>query len=153
MFDIGWSELLVIAIVALIAVGPRDLPRMLRTFGRTIGHVRRMAGEFQSQFNEALREAELDDVRKDIDSVRNLNPLNQIRDEVKSLANTVQSGPADSPKTTIGPVAADPLAPGAAALAPPAETPVNGTPPGEPASTPLEVPPPPAHSNGTRVQH
>ncbi len=57
MFDIGWSELLVIAVVAIIVVGPKDLPGMLRAFGRTMTQVRRTANDFKRQFNEALREA------------------------------------------------------------------------------------------------
>jgi sec-independent protein translocase protein TatB len=64
MFDIGWTELLVVAVVALIVIGPRELPAMLRTIGNGLSKIRRMAGEFQSQFNEALREAELDDLRR-----------------------------------------------------------------------------------------
>ena len=58
MFDIGWTEMMVIAAVAIIVVGPKDLPRMLRTFGKTMGQVRRTANDFKRQFNDALREAE-----------------------------------------------------------------------------------------------
>ena len=70
MFDIGWSELLVIAVVALIAIGPKELPGVLRTAGQWIGKVRRMAAEFQSQFQEALREAEMDDLKKQVDDLK-----------------------------------------------------------------------------------
>lgn len=66
MFDVGWSEMLVIAAVAVLAVGPKDLPRMLRTIGKSVSTVRRMAGDFQRQFDQALREAELDEVRKEM---------------------------------------------------------------------------------------
>lgn len=66
MFDIGWSELLIIAVVALIVVGPKDLPVLLRTIGRYVGIVRRQAAEFRAQFDEALRESELDQIRKDV---------------------------------------------------------------------------------------
>lgn len=69
MFDIGWSELLVIGVVALIAIGPKELPGVLRMVGQWIGKARRMAGEFQSQFQEAMREAELADVKKQFDDV------------------------------------------------------------------------------------
>lgn len=93
MFDIGWSELLVIAIVAIIVVGPKDLPRMLRTLGQTLGRLRRMAGEFQGQFNEALREAELDDVRKEIESVRKIDPMRQMRDQITSVKRDVEKKP------------------------------------------------------------
>lgn len=85
MFDIGWSELLVIAVVAIIVVGPKDLPRMLRNVGQTIGKFKRMAGEYQSQFNEALKEAELDDLKSEVESLRSLNPVAAIKKEVGSL--------------------------------------------------------------------
>lgn len=82
MFDIGWTELLVIAVVAIIVVGPKDLPGMLRTLGRYAGKMRRMASEFRSQFDDALRESELDELRTTISDVGKLNPVNQIRDSV-----------------------------------------------------------------------
>jgi Tat protein translocase TatB subunit len=59
MFDIGWSELVVIAVVALIAIGPKELPAVLRTVGQYMGKIRRMASEFQGQFQEAMREHEV----------------------------------------------------------------------------------------------
>jgi sec-independent protein translocase protein TatB len=69
MFDIGWTELLVVGIVALIVIGPRELPRTLRTVGQMMTKVRRMASEFQGQFNEAIREAELDELRKEAEKL------------------------------------------------------------------------------------
>jgi sec-independent protein translocase protein TatB len=69
MFDIGWSELLVIGIVALIAIGPKELPGALRTLGQWMGRIRRMAGEFQDQFREAMREAEVADLKKHVDDM------------------------------------------------------------------------------------
>ncbi len=56
MFDIGWSELLVIIVVAIVVVGPKDLPRLMGTFGRYAGKLRRAAAEFQRQFDEAMRD-------------------------------------------------------------------------------------------------
>jgi sec-independent protein translocase protein TatB len=70
MFDIGWSELLVIGVVALVAIGPKELPGVLRMVGQWMGKARRMASEFQGQFNEALREAEMADLKKSFDEVR-----------------------------------------------------------------------------------
>ena len=70
MFDIGWSELVVIAVVALIAIGPKELPGVLRLVGQWMGKARRMAAEFQGQFNEAMREAEMADLKKSFDEVR-----------------------------------------------------------------------------------
>jgi sec-independent protein translocase protein TatB len=70
MFDIGWSELLVIAVVAIVVVGPKDLPRLMRTFGHYMRKVRGMAADFQRQFEEAVRDSELDEVRKAMQEVR-----------------------------------------------------------------------------------
>ena len=70
MFDIGWSEFLVIAVVALIAIGPKELPGVLRMVGQWIGKARKMAGEFQGQFQEAMREAEMADLKKSFDEVK-----------------------------------------------------------------------------------
>jgi len=67
MFDIGWSELLLIGVVALIAIGPKELPGALRAVGQWTGKIRRMASEFHDQFREAMREAEMADIKKDID--------------------------------------------------------------------------------------
>jgi len=69
MFDIGWSELLLIGIVALIAIGPKELPGALRTLGQWMTKIRRMAAEFQGQFQEAMREAEIDQLKKDMDDM------------------------------------------------------------------------------------
>jgi sec-independent protein translocase protein TatB len=70
MFDIGWSEFAVIAVVALIAIGPKELPGVLRMVGQWMGKARRMAAEFQGQFQEAMREAEMADLKKSFDEVR-----------------------------------------------------------------------------------
>lgn len=85
MFDLGWGEILVIAIVLILVVGPKDLPRVLRTFGRSMTKLRSMAGEFRSQFDEALKEAELDDVRKTVNDARKLNPARELRDALNPL--------------------------------------------------------------------
>ena len=70
MFDIGWSELVVIAVVALIAIGPKELPGVLRMVGQWMGKARKMAAEFQGQFQEAMREAEMADLKKSFDEVK-----------------------------------------------------------------------------------
>ncbi|MEW6121853.1 MAG: Sec-independent protein translocase protein TatB [Pseudomonadota bacterium] len=121
MFDIGWSELMLIGVVALIVIGPKELPGVLRTMGRTITKLRRMAGEFQGQFQDALREAELSEIRKEIgdvaggaaDSVKKnfpgmdvLDPLRSIREEIRSTVEGVTS-----PTASSTPVAAAPEAP------------------------------------------
>jgi sec-independent protein translocase protein TatB len=110
MFDIGWSELLVIGIVALVVIGPKELPRVLRSVGQGIGKLRRMAGEFQGQFNEALREAELSDLKDNVASLKNdlaglatdarnslseampTNPLQDIETDLKAPTGSVERG-------------------------------------------------------------
>jgi sec-independent protein translocase protein TatB len=67
MFDIGWSEMMVILVVALIVIGPKDLPRVARNVGRWVGKARGMAREFQSQLEDMAREAELDKVKQEIE--------------------------------------------------------------------------------------
>jgi len=100
MFDIGWTEILIIAVVAIIVVGPKDLPRMLRSLGRYAGQLRRTASEFRAQFDEAIHDSELDELRSSLQEVTDLNPMNQIRDSVtESMAPLKQS--ADSIKSGI----------------------------------------------------
>jgi len=74
MFDIGWSELLVIAVVAIVVVGPKDLPKLMRGFGHYAGKLRRAVSDFQRQFEEAMRESEVEEVKKAIESVRAETP-------------------------------------------------------------------------------
>jgi sec-independent protein translocase protein TatB len=70
MFEISWSELLILGIVTLIFVGPKELPVFLRTLGRYAGSIKRQANEFRAQFEEALREAELDSVKKEFEGLQ-----------------------------------------------------------------------------------
>jgi len=89
VFDIAWTEILLIAVIAILVGGPKELPGMLRAFGRTFGQVRRTAREFQNTFNEALRDAErqakLDEVKKDLDEMRSIDPTKDVK---KSLGET-----------------------------------------------------------------
>jgi sec-independent protein translocase protein TatB len=75
MFDIGWSELLVIGVVAIIVVGPKDLPKLMRGIGHYAGKLRRSAADFQRQFEEAMRESEVPELRKAIESVQTEQPV------------------------------------------------------------------------------
>ncbi len=70
MFEISWSELLILAVVTLLFVGPKELPVFLRTIGRYAGTVRRHATEFRAQFDAAMREAELDTMKKEMESMQ-----------------------------------------------------------------------------------
>lgn len=85
MLDIGWSELLVIAVILIVVVGPKDLPPMLRAFGKMTTRLRKTAGEFRAQFDDALREADMDDLRKTIGDAQKLNPANALRDAMNPL--------------------------------------------------------------------
>lgn len=100
MFDIGWTEILVIAVVAIIVVGPKDLPRMLRSLGRYAGQLRRTAGEFRAQFDDAIRESELDELRSSLQDATDLNPLNQIKDAVSDSMTPLKQS-ADNIKSAI----------------------------------------------------
>jgi sec-independent protein translocase protein TatB len=73
MFDIGWSEMAVIMLVALVVIGPKDLPRLARTVGQWVAKGRSMAREFQRSLEDMAREAELDDVKREIEKVGSTN--------------------------------------------------------------------------------
>ena len=89
MFDIGWTEMMVVAVVAILFVGPKELPGMLRTFGKAIKKIRGLAGDFQQQFDDALKDAELDGVKDTINDVRNLDPTKAIKDKLNPLKDDV----------------------------------------------------------------
>ena len=114
MFDIGWSELVVIAVVALIAIGPKELPGVLRTVGLYMGKIRKMASEFQGQFQEAMREAEMADLKKHVDEMSDaakgftdFDPLASVKKEVESFSADPLATPATPPPE---PAAASPEA-------------------------------------------
>ena len=144
MFDVGWSELLVIGVVALIAIGPKELPGVLRSVGQWTGKIRRMASEFQDQFREAMREAEMADLKKEIDEAT--GKLSSSFDQLDLKDNTEWK----PPETSTTPPAADaPPAPPAEAItaetavAPPAEPEVP-LPEPAPTVTEKDLAPPPA---------
>src|SRR5499427_2186104 len=119
MFEIGWSELLLIAVVALIAIGPKELPTVLRTLGQWTSKLRRMASEFQSQFQEAMREAEMADLKKQVDdmtsqaqSYANFDPVSEVRRELESTQQQIESAVVDkaSGDAPNPPAAAEPNA-------------------------------------------
>ena len=104
MFDIGWSEFLVIAVVALIAIGPKELPGVLRMVGQWIGKARRMAGEFQGQFQEAMREAEMADLKNTFDEVKEaasgLSPGKLMLPLQKDVSDALRVDALDKPAET-----------------------------------------------------
>lgn len=139
MFDVGWQEIVVIGIVALIVIGPRELPATLRTIGQGLAKLRRMASEFQGQLNEAMREAELDELRKQAEKLSSDmtstvgNPLEKATSELQTMidapaatsASAEPSAPAPAPELTSTP---DTLEKAEAAPAEPASgsTPAGG---------------------------
>jgi sec-independent protein translocase protein TatB len=134
MFDIGWSELLVIGIVALIAIGPKELPGVLRTVGQYMTKIRRMASEFQGQFQEAMREAEMADLKKQVDDItgaaHDYTSFDPLADVQKDFETALEDKPRDgtaAAKTAAAEPAVAEAAPqtAPAAVPPPAPEPGN----------------------------
>ncbi len=96
MFDFAWSEIALIGVVALIAIGPKDMPVAIRGIAQTVKKLRRMAGEFQGHVDEMLREADLGDVKNSINELRSLNPRSMVQRAV-------------DPDGTVGRAFADPF--------------------------------------------
>jgi sec-independent protein translocase protein TatB len=128
MFDIGWTELLVIAVVLIVVVGPKDLPPMLRAFGKMMTRFRKVAGDFRAQFDEALREADLDDVRQTIADAQKLNPMHSLREAMTPLRQMGDDIKSDLQRSTsVDRPAAQPLMTAEAPIV--SETPPVITPP------------------------
>ena len=110
MFDIGWDELLVIAIVALVVIGPKDLPHAFRIAGRWMARARTMAREFQSHIDDLMQESELNDLKREISDV----PRPRIMDEIDGelMSGHMPSKPlmTEPAKPGVAPVAADGMA-------------------------------------------
>ncbi len=89
MFDISWTEFLLIGIVALIVIGPKELPAVMRSLGQWTRKIRSLAADFQNQFQEAMREAEMADLKKQVDDmasdVKNYDPLKDVRADVEAI--------------------------------------------------------------------
>jgi sec-independent protein translocase protein TatB len=138
MFDISWTEFLLIGVVALIVIGPKELPGVMRTMGQWTRKIRGMATDFQNQFHEAMREAEMADLKKQVDDLAegvtkdfsNLDPLKTVRDDVENMGKDIEKSLATNPEG---------LSPESAAVETPAvEQPALGT----PVSEPLALEPP-----------
>jgi sec-independent protein translocase protein TatB len=130
MFDFAWSEIVLIGVVALIAIGPKDLPVAMKAVAGVVKKARRMAGEFQTHVDEMVREADLDDVRKQFNEIRNFDVKGTIERAVDA-DGTLRQTFADTP-----------LAPAATWVPPSEATPLDGLPesadalPSEPAVDP-----------------
>jgi len=75
MFDISWTELLVIVVVAVVVVGPKDLPRLMRTAGQWAGRARTMADQFRRSFDDMARQTELDELRREVQKLQTQQPM------------------------------------------------------------------------------
>jgi sec-independent protein translocase protein TatB len=128
MFDIGWTEMAVIGAVLLIVVGPKDLPKVLRTMGYWMGKARSMAREFQRSLDQYVKEAELEDVKKSVDKLNvrktiqnTIDPKGAIKKELtetdKTLRETVK-GEAAAAKGNGADHDVDPTTPAPKAIAP-----------------------------------
>ena len=140
MFDIGWGEFVVIAVVALIVIGPKELPRVLRQVGQAVAKMRRMATEFQSQFMEAMREADLAEIKADVaklsESARidaGFNPVQEVKSQLSEAiqGKSIEAKSSEAKSIEAKPVAAEPPAAHEAAALPPVETAPLQTPPAE----------------------
>lgn len=106
MFDIGWQELFIVGLVAIIVVGPKELPRVLRTVTLWIRKIRGMARDFQDGIDELAREADLDDMRKEIEDATNADfkdeintiadPAREIEESVRDISSSINA-PDDAP--------------------------------------------------------
>lgn len=157
MFDLAWSEIALIAVVALVVIGPKDLPDAIRGLARGIQKLRRMAGEFQTHVDEMVREAKLDEVRDQINQFRNFDLKGEIEravDSDGSIRKTFEEDPLranpmygpPAPETLAGAGATagnDSLEAGAAAQAPGGSIADTFGPPGAAAPEPAEPLPPP----------
>jgi sec-independent protein translocase protein TatB len=128
MLNLGWGEFLIIGMVALIFIGPKELPGLLRTVGQWMTKLRRMASEFQSQFQEAMREAEMAELKKEVDdltaqakSYADFDPIGDVRREIEHTQHQIESAadkPADT-SSTLGPTPEPASTAGASAPNPP----------------------------------
>ena len=99
MLDFDISKMLVVAIVALAVIPPKDLPRVMRTVGQVMGRMRRMAAEFQGQFMDAMREVELDSVKKELDSVK--SDFANVQKELNAIEQTAKIDSSFDPSMAI----------------------------------------------------
>ena len=99
MFDISWTEFLLIGVVALVVIGPKELPAVMRTLGQWTRKVRSMAADFQNQFQEAMREAEMADLKKQVDDmahdIKNYDPLKDVRDDFEAVGKDIETSLAE----------------------------------------------------------
>lgn len=114
MFDLAWSEIALIAVVALVVIGPKDLPEAVKGVARSIQKLRRMAGEFQSQVDEVAKDAGVQELRQSINEIRNFDLKGQIEkavDREGDLRSTFSQNPLSQDALSQNPLAPDTLPP------------------------------------------
>lgn len=170
MFDFAWSEIVLIGVVALIAIGPKDMPAALKAVAGVVKKARRMAAEFQTHVDEMMREAELHEVREQINEIRNFDIRGEVErtvDPDRTLRDTFTGNPlepephtapapngvaapaeaaadhavADLPKNYVFERPADPAASAEAGAAAPDFVPPAASPSPAPAAAEVEEPP------------
>jgi sec-independent protein translocase protein TatB len=107
-FGIGYTELLVIAVVAIIVIGPKDLPRVLRALGRMMAKLRGMAREFQGHVDAAMRETGFDEVKRDLQSMKSANPMADVAKDLKKQGDDFNKYFHEEAGKSSTPVAAKP---------------------------------------------
>jgi sec-independent protein translocase protein TatB len=114
MFDIAWSELLVIIVVALVVVGPKDLPRLMRTAGQWAGRARAMADQFRRSFDDIARQSELDELRTEVNRLQStqvIDPRAEIETAMYPTGNPLTGSPMDDVSPVPAPEPAPSIAP------------------------------------------
>ena len=84
MFDIGWTEMVVVVVLAIIIIGPKDLPKLIRTIGQWTSRARSMAREFQNSIDDIAREADLDEIKKSVESVTKFDIKKEIENSIEA---------------------------------------------------------------------
>jgi sec-independent protein translocase protein TatB len=102
MFDFSWSHILIVLIVALVVVGPKDLPKLMRIVGHWVGKARTMADQFRKSFDEMARQSELDELRQEIVALRVHRPLADIQNTLHQPLLPPVSMPAIEPPSSGG---------------------------------------------------
>ena len=164
MFDISWGEFLVIGVVALVVIGPKELPGVIRAVGRAMGKVRTMAGEFRGQWDDAMRDAEMQNVAKDLNEFKDqatglsTSTFDPIRREVQNAVEGTKADVADASGITASQEALNTISSDAAALEAEiragASDNISAAPvlPAEPASEPEPAPPSPKRRSKKEAQ-
>ncbi len=135
MFDLSWSHILIFLVVALVVVGPKDMPRLLRMAGQWMGKARAMANEFRKSFDDMARQSELDELRQQIESLRGEQPFAGLHNDLNKSADVPLMTPLPPGPAMSGPETVSSMMEAPEALLPSTE-------PSEPIADGAEPPPP-----------